>query len=381
MNIKVTLRKKPISNGRCSLYLDFYPPITHPDTGKTTRREFLRKHIINKPRKAIDKKNNEEILITAELIRQKRESLLNRPEIYTEFEKKEFERQEKGKKDFLEFYNKQVRKRKESSYNNWVSSEKYIQSFLRKKKNFPFNKLDEELCNNYRDYLLGVKSLTRNQIISNNTALSYFSKFLFVLKEAFKYGYIENNLGQRVDRIKEEETERQYLTIEELNSLVNTECESELVKHKALFSALTGLRSSDIKKLVWNEVKYTEQDGYFLRFRQKKTKGVETLPISEQAFVLMGDRKNSDEKVFKDNKSDCTNNAILKKWIKDAGINKKITFHCFRHTYATLLLTNGTDIYTVSKMLGHKDLKTTQIYTKVVDKKKREAANKIKLDL
>ena len=64
-----------------------------------------------------------------------------------------------------------------------------------------------------------------------------------------------------------------------------------------------------------------------------------------------------------------------------AGITKNITFHCARHTYATLQLTLGTDIYTVSKLLGHKELRTTQIYAKVIDDKKKEAANKIKLDL
>ncbi len=244
----------------------------------------------------------------------------------------------------------------------------------------PFNQIDEEFCNNYRDYLLGAKSLGRNKTISNNTAFSYYNKFLAVIREAFKYGYIQKNLVQKVNKIKEEETERQFLTLEELNALVNMDCESISLKRKALFSALTGLRSSDIEKLVWSEVEYTEQDGYFLRFRQKKTKGMETLPISEQAFQLMGERKDPDTQVFISYKSISTQNRILKQWVKDAGITKEITFHCFRHTYATLQITNGTDIYTVSKMLGHKDIKTTQIYAKIVDEKKRETTSKIKLD-
>ena len=70
----------------------------------------------------------------------------------------------------------------------------------------------------------------------------------------------------------------------------------------------------------------------------------------------------------------------LKRWIQSAGITRNITFHCFRHTYATLQLSNGTDIYTVSKMLGHRDLKTTQIYAKIIDKTKLEATDKIKID-
>ena len=71
----------------------------------------------------------------------------------------------------------------------------------------------------------------------------------------------------------------------------------------------------------------------------------------------------------------------LRQWIKDSGINKKISFHNFRHSYATLQLANGTDIYTVSKLLGHKNVSTTQIYAKVMDKNKIEAANRINLDL
>jgi site-specific recombinase XerD len=75
------------------------------------------------------------------------------------------------------------------------------------------------------------------------------------------------------------------------------------------------------------------------------------------------------------------NSRPLKKWLEKAGITKKITFHCFRHTFATLQLTNGTDIYTVSKMLGHTNVKTTQIYAKVVDEKKEKAAHVTKLKI
>ena len=71
----------------------------------------------------------------------------------------------------------------------------------------------------------------------------------------------------------------------------------------------------------------------------------------------------------------------LARWIEASGITKHITFHCFRHTYATLQLSNGTDIFTVSKMLGHTNVRTTQRYTKVVDEKKENAADAIKIDL
>jgi len=133
--------------------------------------------------------------------------------------------------------------------------------------------------------------------------------------------------------------------------------------------------------MIWSEVQHSNEIGYYIRFRQKKTKGVETLPISQQAYELLGEPASADERVFLGLKYSAWHNLKLQQWVMKAGISKTITFHCARHTYATLQLTLGTDIYTVSKLLGHKDLKTTQIYAKIIDERKKEAANKIKLDL
>ena len=144
---------------------------------------------------------------------------------------------------------------------------------------------------------------------------------------------------------------------------------------------MTGLRWSDINKLVWAEVQHSKEVGYYICFRQQKTKRVETLPISEQAFSLLGERGVEEERIFIGLKYSAWLNLKLQQWVSKAGVSKNITFHCARHTYATLQLTLGTDIYTVSKLLGHKDLKTTQVYAKIIDEKKKEAANKIQLQL
>jgi site-specific recombinase XerD len=72
--------------------------------------------------------------------------------------------------------------------------------------------------------------------------------------------------------------------------------------------------------------------------------------------------------------------SVLPQWLQAAGITKHITFHCFRHTFATLLVSSGSEIYTVSKMLTHKNVSTTQIYADLIDEKKRQAANAIKLN-
>ena len=110
-----------------------------------------------------------------------------------------------------------------------------------------------------------------------------------------------------------------------------------------------------------------------IKFTQQKTKGLEHLPISEQAIKIIGDRKLDDELVFNNLIYSAYHNKILHRWIEKAGIEKHITFHCARHTFATLQLTINTDIYTVSKLLGHRYLKTTEIYAKVIDKKKISA--------
>jgi integrase len=140
------------------------------------------------------------------------------------------------------------------------------------------------------------------------------------------------------------------------------------------------LRWSDIEKLIWSQVQSDPQVGHYLRFRQKKTGSYETLPVSEQAVQLLGAPGKPETLVFEGLKYSDHNNLKLKDWILRAGITKKISFHNFRHTYATLLLNSGTDIYTVSKMLGHRNVSTTQIYAKVVDKRKQEAAGRVWID-
>lgn len=385
MITKVTLRDKPISKGRKSLYLDFYPPIPHPKTGKLTRREFLGFYTIDKARTGTDKKHNSETLKIAESIRQKKENLLNKPEIYSEYEKQQLKIREQGEINFVEYFRKLANKRKASNYDNWISALHYLEAFT--DGNLKFAALNEIFLEDFKDYLLTTKSKRSDKVtLSQNSAVSYFNKIKATLKQAYKDGILQADLNAKVSPIKPEETRREYLTIEELNILVRMPFNNELLKRAVLFSALTGLRFSDIKKMVWSEMEYIKGQGYFINFKQKKTKGVEVYPISEQAYSFTKGKDNpkemqQDKNVFENLSYSAYHNKQLVKWILEAGITKKITFHNFRHTFATLQLFNGTDIYTVSKMLGHKDLKTTQIYAKIVDESKRDASNKIKLDL
>ena len=385
MATKVSLRQKKISKGRKSLYLDFYPPIPNSKTGEPTRREFLGLYIFDKPRTPIDKLHNNDTLLIAKSISQKRENFLNKPEIYSQYEKEQLRLKKLGEQCFIEYYTQLANKRKASNHDNWMSALNYLKSYTN--GSLKFADLNEKFLEDFKEYLLSTKSKRSNKTtLSQNSAVSYFNKVKAALKQAFKDGILQSDLNAKIKPIKAEETRREYLTLGELNNLVKTPCNDILLKRAALFSAVTGLRFSDIRKMIWSELEYIDGQGYRINFEQKKTSGVEYYDISEQAYSFTEGSENpkdmrQDKHVFDGLKYSAYHNKHLFQWIGAAGITKDITFHCFRHTFATLQLFNGTDLYTVSKMLGHKDLKTTQIYAKIVDQTKRTAANKIKLEM
>ena len=370
---KVKLRRKPISQGRQTLYLDFYPPIPHPDTGKLTRREFLSLYVYENPKAPFDKQHNKETLLLAENVRAQRQ-------LEVQHRQYGFLSAEQRNRRLLDYYREQADKRTASNSGNWQSSIFYVEQFFN--EGVKLSELNVAACDDYKQYLLTVKSQrSRKRTLSRNTALSYFNKFKATLRQAYKDDLLKTDLNYKISSIRAAETKREYLTMEELQALSDTECTLPILKQAAIFSALTGLRFSDIRNLTWGELQQSMAEGHYLQFRQQKTKGVEVLPIPEQAVRLLGEKGAPTERIFKGLEYSAYNNTLLREWVKEAGITKYITFHCFRHTYATLQLSLGTDIYTVSKLLGHRELKTTQIYAKVIDKLKREAANKIRLDI
>jgi len=366
---KVTLRRKAIGKGRNTLFLDIYPPVIHPDTGKLTRKHYLKIYIYDKPKTVLEKLHNKETIELAETIRARRQ---------LEVQSRRFgfisTRMLNG--NFVSFFEEQKSKRKTSNAENWRMAVNYFKSFAGEKFLFPH--INETFCEEYADYLLSAPSIGRTgRKIAKNTAVSYFAKFKTTLKEAFKKGLLSNNLGEIIDSISPKDTHREFLFLNELQQLANTPCISEVVKKASLFSALTGLRFSDINSLDWSELRGSKGD-YYIQFSTDKTESAVFLPISDQAYAFLGEK--AEGKVFKGLKYYLVD-TILPDWLLKAGINKHITFHCFRHTFATLRLLLGTDIVTVSKLLGHRDIKTTMIYVKIVDKLKRDASHRIKLDL
>ncbi|QNN44874.1 site-specific integrase [Pedobacter roseus] len=367
---KVTLRSKKIGKGRKSLFLDIYPPVINPDTGKLQRKHYLKIFLYGNPNTTQERFHNKE---TLELART--EAALRQVDVQNL--RFGFLSQRMLNGNFIEFFELERSKRpNNSNSDNWKSAISYFKAFVGEKILFP--QLNETLCEEYADYLLSAPAIGRaGRPIKINTAYSYFAKFKATLKVAFKKRLIPVNLGQIIDSITPEDTHREFLFQDELQILADTPCDSDVVKRTSLFSVLTGLRFSDCLTLDWSEIRGSK-GRYFIQFSIDKTRQAEYHPISDQAVTLLGNREVGI--VFK-GLSYHLADRTLPGWLKMAGIGKHITFHCFRHTFATLQLLFGTDIVTLSKLLGHKNIKTTMIYVKIVDKLKRDASDRIRIIL
>jgi len=370
----VSLLKKKINNGKISLFLSYYPYIINPKTGKKTRREFLKLHIYEDPQSKQEIKHNDEVLKIADIILSKRKVQLFNKEYG-------FEENVKHIINFKDFFNEVLDKRynEDSNYSSFKSTYLHFNNF--RKTPILTSEIDIQLIRDFRSFLLNTTQLrNKNKKISINSASSYFKNFASVLKEASQKKLIDRDLLESIEFIKEEETFREYLSEQELVTLWNTECENSQIKHAAFFSVYTGLRYGDIEKLKWENIIHDKHQGCYINLNTQKTNSRDNLPIAEEAYSILKMEGTEKGKIFRNLNYTKIQNP-LKKWIRDAGITKNITFHNFRHTYATLQLANGTDIYTVSKLLGHKNISTTQIYAKVIDRKKIESTNKINLNI
>lgn len=364
MATKVKLRRKPITQGRETLYLDFYPPIRDPETMKMVYKEYLGIYIYQDPKNLIQREYNQEMLLKAEAIQAMRiQSVIN--------EEFGFLDKRKQKGDFLAYFRSFLMKKDQK----WRIVYNHFEKFTNGKCTFA--EVNVDLCRKFRSYLLNAKQLKfPKKRLERNSAAGYYSTFRGLLKIAYRDKLIRENVNDFLDKIEYKDVKKEFLTAEELGRLANTPCEISVLKSASLFACLTGLRISDILQLEWRHIVPATDGGFCMRLRTEKTETESTLPVSNEALELCG--KCSEGKVFKGLKRSMIQHP-LQKWLKQAGITKKITFHCFRHTFATLQIALGTDIFTVSKMLTHKNVSTTQIYAELVNEKKRESANKISL--
>ncbi len=369
----VRVRYKKLANGNQSIYLDIYR------NGKRTY-EFLKLYLIPETSRKDKDKNKETMRLVQAIVAQRIVEIKNRAFDF----KAEYSEQTR----FFDYYEAMVEKRHGSmsrgNWGNWLSALHHLRDY-EKRKDITFAEITPKWVEGFKEYLDKKATAWKHdqrersappKPLAKNSKVSYFNKLRACISQAFEDRIIAHNPLRGITGIQAEEGTRTYLTIEEVQRLAQTPCDYPYLKRAFLFSCLTGLRRSDIFKLTWGEVQ--EQSGFTrLIFRQKKTGGQEYLDITQQAAELMGERGDDTEPVFAKWLSPDSQNSNLRIWAAQAGIKKHISFHCGRHTFATMMLDLGTDLYTVSKLLGHKELRTTQIYAKVLDKNKQAAVQRI----
>ncbi len=355
MKEPIKLRHRVLKNGSRSLYLDIYVD------GQRTY-EYLKLYLIPEKTKR-DKEQNRQTMMVAEAVKAQRI-------VEVQNGRYGFNRINSNI-NFLDYVlavaESKVKPDTRATYKGWMSVYGILSRYC--KSGMTFASVNESWCRGFREFLL-------DEPISQNTKSVYWSKFRSLLKEAVKDGILQTNHALRLDGIPRVDTERTYLTLEEVKAMANAPCKTDVLKRAFLFSCLTGLRKSDVERLTWGDVS-TNGDFTRITFRQKKTNGVEYIDINRQAVQFMGDRGNDGDLVFSGFHYTMTYNIHLQQWAMAAGVNKPITFHSSRHSFALLMLDLGVDIYTLSKLLGHRKVTTTQVYAHILDRKKQEAVTRI----
>ncbi|MDK2773346.1 MAG: site-specific integrase, partial [Flavobacterium sp.] len=356
-----------------SLYIEYYKGSQLDKDGKRIHNrdfEYLKLYPHQNPKTASEKKENKEIEVLSEQILSIRKA---------EFFQGRFDIKNtaKSKRRFLDFFVEKTEEKINSpkNYGNWTATLVHLKQCI--SPNLQFEEIDENFIKKVRNYFDTEAKTKSDTLLSLNSKYSYFNKFKACLRAAFDEGYLSINYASKVKSFEQAESQREYLTYKELQALANTNCKYSVLKRAFIFSCLTGLRWSDINTMTWSEVRDEDNGISRVNFRQEKTDGVEYLYISEQSRELLGERQHPSERVFKGLKYGAVYNNEIVRWCNRAGISKHITFHSARHTNAVLLLENGADIYTVSKRLGHREIRTTTIYAKIVDQKMKEAASLI----
>lgn len=357
----VRLRMKSLSDGSKSLYLDIYRD------GKRTY-EYLKMYIIPETDNNA-RKQNQVTMTAANAIKSKRIIELTNGEAGIETKEKVF------LLDWMEIYRENQEKHDKKDGNQIKVATRILKAYAGERTTL--DQIDRKFCLDYIDYLY-TEYRPKGKRLSNFTLRNYCRVLNSALNAAVRAKLIvANPLNEleRSEKIRLPESKRSYMTIEEVRALIATPMKNEAVKCAYLFSCFCGLRVSDIVGLKWKDV-FIDRGQYRLAVSMQKTKEPIYLPLSPEALKWMPERgdKMAEDHVF-DLPSPSMMNILIKPWAKAAGIDKRFTFHTARHTFATMMLTLGADLYTTSKLLGHADVKMTQVYAKIINQKKDSAVN------
>ncbi len=280
--------------------------------------------------------------------------------------------------NFYAFFNKVMETKKTNAssknYDLWQAVLIHLKRY-HPDESLTFEQVTVGWLDGVRTYFDSQAKTKTGNLISSGTASSYFNKVRAVINEAYSKEIITKNPLKQVKGITAISSDRVYLGLDELRALAKTDCRYDILKNAFLFSCLTGLRWSDINKLEWSEI--SEFNGVNrITFNQKKTSKLQYLDLPPQAYSLINDFEKKG-RVFQSLKYSAYMNIELLRWTMAAGISKHVTFHSGRHTFAVSLITQGVDIYTISKLMGHSEVKTTQIYADIIDSVRKDAMYKI----
>ena len=277
--------------------------------------------------------------------------------------------------DWLKIYqDRQVNKGKRGA-KRWVRTIIFVIEGYDGGKDATLADIDHQWLTDFMIYLMNDYVTYKKTKLTNGTVDNYLRCLKAAFNVAVEEGIMPTNPMLALDRshLKGTTYEREFLSVEEVKKLIDTPCRRPDIKGAFLFSCFCGLRISDVRSLQWKHV-VTAGEKMYLKITQFKTRRPLSIPLSRQALRWMPERGGAgeDEYIFPPLSKNMT---VLDDWAKEAGINKHITFHVSRHTFATMELTMGADIYTTSKLLGHTSVATTQIYAKVINSKKEEAVS------
>jgi integrase len=336
--MSVKLRARTLRDGRQSLYLDIYQD-------GTRTYDYLNLYLTkdNKGGK------NKESKLLAEQLRAKRELALNQNEHGVAIENHR-------KTSFIAYFEAQTKKRRGNTAASWKCALNDMKAYAATH--------GETFAHVTPQWLEGLQTFLLDRV-AQNTAYLRYNMIKAALRQAVRDDIISSSPATKIKGISRKDTHRSYLDQVELEKLAAEPCRNPEVKRAFLFSCMTGLRLSDVRALRWRNITRDR-----IQLTQQKTTEVHYLDLTDAIRSMLPAVGEADELVFQ-LPSTGVIEKVLKQWCGSAKITKHVTFHVARHTFATLLLTLGGDIYTVSKLLGHTNLATTQVYAKIVDAKKR----------
>lgn len=363
----VKVRYKALADGRKSVYLDFCAG------GKRTY-DFLKLYLLPEKDPEAVRKNKATMKKVGELQRERTLQLMGiesrstdgKPKIYPEML-------------LSEWMDEYIGEQKRFGIRNLAVITKVGRMLKQLAPEVRMSQVDKDFCLKFIDYLRNGHRSRFGQPVNQMTAWGYQSKFRAALNAAVRAKVLKKNPMKQIDvadKISMPETKREYLTIDEVKRLIATPCYRERVKQAYLFCCFSGLRYGDMADLRWRDLS-CDNGQWYVSIVQSKTSEPLRLPLSKMAleWLPVQDDNDPEDIVFSDlpDHSDVGNH--LKNWVWSAGIHKEICFHTSRHTYATMLLTLGADLFTVCKLLGHRSVRSTQVYAKIIDKKRDDAAS------